>query len=210
MRRVEVKICGLTSRDDAMVALEAGADYIGFVLYKGSPRGIAPGRLAGIVEKLEGEFRTVGVFVNTESIEAEKIARDCNLYAIQLNGDEDHGRFAGLGLRLWRSVRVQTGKIFPDPELWKADRYVADAVAPGLYGGTGMKTDWERVAELAREHNVMLAGGLTPDNVQDAICSVNPAGVDVASGVEKSPGKKDRRKVMEFIRVARICGAGEE
>ena len=200
----DVKICGLTSRDDAMFALESGADYIGFVLYGKSPRGITPGKMADIIERLEGDFKAVGVFVNMDAVEVVKIARDCNLHAVQLHGDEMPADFTGLGLRIWRAVRVDADSVLPRPEEWEADRYVADADVPGEYGGTGRKADWEKVSDLAEKYPVILAGGLTPENVAEAIREVQPLGVDVASGVEKSPGKKDIGKIREFIRAAKI------
>jgi len=200
---VEIKICGLTNRDDAAAALGAGADYLGFVLYAESPRGIRATQLRRILDKA-GEIRNaVGVFVNRPRAEVLKIAEDCGLCAVQIHGDEAAEEFKDMPLPVWRALRLKGGECIPEPSAWPAERYVADASAPGLYGGTGLKTDWTAAAALARSRKVMLAGGLTPENVADAVRTVRPAGVDVAGGVEQLPGRKDRRKIEAFIRAAR-------
>jgi phosphoribosylanthranilate isomerase len=125
------------------------------------------------------------------------------LYAVQIHGDETAGEFRGAGLTVWRAVRLGGGTYRPDPASWPAERYVVDAAVPGQYGGTGRPADWQAASALARRFPVMLAGGLTPRNVADAVRAVRPVGVDVASGVEIEPGRKDRRKVAAFIGAAR-------
>lgn len=202
-RKMDIKICGLTNLADARAALEAGADFLGFVLYPESPRGIAARTLRRIMDRLPGTPRAIGVFVNEAREEVLRVAADCGLYAVQLHGDETARDFAQMLLRIWRAVRLGRGAPRPAPEDWPAERYVVDAAVRGAYGGTGRPADWRRAAVLARAHPVMLAGGLTPANVADAIRQVRPMGVDVASGVEKSPGKKDLRKLKAFIRAAR-------
>ncbi len=202
---VDIKICGLTNLADAKAAWEAGADFLGFVLYAGSPRGISARTLSRIIERLPGKVRCVGVFVNESRDEVLHVARDCGLYAAQLHGDEAARDFARCPLRLWRAVRLERGGPRPVPGRWPAERYVLDAAVPGVYGGTGQKTDWARAAQLARHYSILLAGGLTPANVAEAIRQVRPAGVDVASGVEKAPGKKDVRKLVSFMAAARAA-----
>lgn len=200
---LEIKICGLTDSDDVKYALELGADYIGFVLYQRSPRGIEPLTMAKLLDKVGLPCKAVGVFVNMPRAEVEKIAADCSLYAVQLHGDESAEEFIDMALPVWRAVRLNDGRCFPDVSGWQAERYVVDAAVPGEYGGTGETTDWKAARVLAEKVPVMLAGGLTPGNVADAVKAVAPLGVDVASGVEYAPGLKDHRKMEDFIKGAR-------
>lgn len=203
MSRIEVKICGLNRLDDATAALDLGADYIGFVLYAGSPRYISAMKLARLLDRLPTPMKAVGVFVNESRAVVEKVAADCNLFAVQLNGDERSEEFSRMKIRVWRSIRLRNRAISPSPADWRVDRYVLDSVAPGLYGGTGRMVDWKQASMFAGKHRTMLAGGLTPDNVADAIQAVHPAGVDVASGVERNPRRKDRTRMKAFIENAR-------
>jgi len=203
----DVKICGLTCLDDALAAFEAGADYLGFVLYDKSPRGIADAALRRIVDRLPGGARAIGVFVNHARETVATVAADCGLHAVQLHGDEDAGDFEGFETRLWRAVRCREGRFEPAPESWSAERYVVDAAVAGEYGGTGTAADWTAAARLAGRCPVMLAGGLTELNVADAVRAVAPLGVDTSSGVEREPGRKDARKVASFIRNAKAAAA---
>ena len=200
----EVKICGLTRREDASAALDAGADYLGFVVYPESPRGITPLRMVRILGGLATPCRAVGVFVNAPRGEVEKIAADASLHAVQIHGDEPPGAFADMPLPVWRAVKLggEHGPL-PRPGDWPAERYVVDAAVRGLYGGTGQTADWDRAAAFAAAYPAMLAGGLTPDNVAEAIRAVKPLGVDVASGVEAEPGRKDHVKLRAFLKAAR-------
>jgi phosphoribosylanthranilate isomerase len=200
---VEVKICGLTNRDDALAALEHGADYLGFVLYARSPRSVTPSTLSAIREDLPAECRVVGVFVNHTRQDVERIAGDCGLFAAQIHGDEEAAAFEAMAVTLWRAVRLEDGVWKPTPGQWPAARYVVDATAQGRYGGTGTKADWDAAGLLAAERPVMLAGGLTADNVAEAVQAVHPLGVDVSSGVESAPGRKDHAKMRLFIRAAK-------
>ncbi|MEI6564123.1 MAG: phosphoribosylanthranilate isomerase [bacterium] len=199
-----IKICGLTNLDDARWALEAGADYLGFVLYPKSPRHITFKELSRIVDNLPAHAKPVGVFVNEEPILVKEVAEACRLVAVQLNGNEEPEDYEDFGVSVWRAVRLETGNWMPDIRQWKAERYVMDAASP-TYGGTGLKIDWEAAFEFASRHRAMLAGGLNPASVAEAIRQVRPLGVDVASGVESSHGKKDRRKVADFIENARAA-----
>ena len=200
-----IKICGLTNYDDALAAREAGADYLGFVTYAKSPRAIEAAYLRAICEKLPAGARTAGVFVNAARAEVEKAACDCGLTVVQLHGDESGGEFHELAWPLWRAIRLSGGLCRPLPENWPCDLYVVDAAPDGVYGGAGQTVDWNAAADFARRHAMLLAGGLTPENVSEAICAVRPAGVDVASGVESSPGRKDRAQVRLFIERARAA-----
>ena len=147
---VEIKICGLTGRDDAAAALDMGADYIGFVLFNGSPRCITPIRLRKILDVMTGIYRAVGVFVNTSRAKVEKIAADCGLFAVQLHGNEKPAHFAGTKVSLWRSIRLAEGGIYdPRPEGWQAGMFLIDSVVPGQFGGTGTRADWKEAALFA-------------------------------------------------------------
>lgn len=201
--RPDIKICGLTNLPDARTAWEFGADFLGFVLYAGSPRGISGRALRRIAEGLDVGASLVGVFVNERPEMVARIASDCRLCAVQLHGDERIEDFAELKVPVWRAVRARQGLAVPLPEHWPASRYVVDADAPGEYGGTGRTADWSFAADLAGRFSIMLAGGLTAGNVGEAVRIVRPAGVDVAGGVESEPGKKDYQRLKAFIAAVR-------
>ena len=200
---IEVKICGMTNADDVSAALEFGAEYIGFVFYSKSPRVVTPKQVRAILKVAGARAKAVGVFVNESRDGIEQIVKECGLYAVQLHGDEACTSFEGMAVPVWRAVRFDRGAWRPDPAQWKADRYLVDAAKPGIYGGSGIKADWKSAGRLAHDLPVMLAGGLTPENVADAIRAVQPCGVDVVSGVESAPGRKDREKMRRFIAAAR-------
>lgn len=197
-----VKICGLTNLDDARWALEEGADYLGFVLYSKSPRCVTARQLVAIADGLPETVRMVGVFVNEAPVLVKEIAEACGLAAVQLHGDEDVNDFSGLEVPVWRAIRWKAGEWSPEPTVWKPERFLVDAPSPA-YGGTGAKADWTAAAAFVAGHRAMLAGGLDPDSVGEAILRVKPLGVDVSSGVEMRPGRKDHKKVGAFIRAAR-------
>ena len=208
---IQVKICGLTNLDDAKAALDLGADFLGFVLYEKSPRFVSPSRLQYITDHLASGVRAVGVFVNRSRIEVLKIARDCGLFAVQIHGLESSNEFMNMPLPLWRSVFFGNSGVNPQPSEWKADRYIIDVKAPGKYDGLGLTADWKRAAGFSRKWPSMLAGGLNEWNVIDAVRKVRPLGVDVSSGIEKKPGRKDRKKLELFIHRAKSlsCKKGE-
>ena len=203
---VKVKICGITSYDDASVAVEAGADALGFVFYDKSPRFINPVRAAGIIAKLPPFIQAIGLFVNEETDQVNWTADYCGLDIVQLHGDETPEDCLEVKRRVIKAFRIQ--KIISiDPlekyQDYQVSGYLLDAWSPDAYGGTGRTFNWE-LAQSAKQYGpVILAGGLTPDNVAEAIRVVNPYGVDVSSGVESSLGKKDADKVREFIRAAK-------
>lgn len=205
---VEVKVCGITRLRDAQAALEYGADYLGFIFYADSPRAVSVERAAGIARELPSGTRAVGVFVNERAEEVRRVAAECGLYAVQIHGDERAEEFAGTHARLWRALRVGGGVAEPDPDDWPAARYVVDAHVIGVYGGTGVPADWDAAARLAAQHPVMLAGGLDPGNVVEAVRTVHPVGVDVASGIEAEPGKKNLTRMRSFIERAKSAATG--
>ncbi len=209
---IEIKICGLTNADDARAAVNAGADYLGFVLYDGSPRGITAPDLRKILDELVKPVRAVGVFVNASADRIGEIITLCGLHAVQIHGDEVAEDYAGISVPVWRCLRCGPDGISPDPSKWAAARYVVDAARTASqqeYGGSGRTADWTLARELADVYPVMLAGGLTPGNVSEAVRAVRPKGVDTSSGVEAEVGKKDHRKIVDFIQRART-GANNE
>jgi len=203
---VKVKICGITNYEDAQAAIDAGADALGFVFFDKSPRFINPLKAAGIISKLPPFIQTVGLFVNEETEQVNWTADYCGLDIVQLHGDETPEDCLELKRRVIKAFRIQ--KIVSiDPlekyQDYQVSGYLLDAWSPDAYGGTGRTFNWE-LAEAAKQYGpVILAGGLTPDNVAEAIRVVNPYGVDVSSGVEAELGKKDAEKVQEFIRAAK-------
>jgi len=205
--KVEIKICGMTQEDDVRRADELGVDYVGFVLYPGSPRHVSAAQLVRLVDRVRPACRIIGVFVNETRQTVEKVAADARLFAVQVHGDERPGDFAGMKLPLWRAVRLSGGSASGNEDGWVAERYVLDTAVSGSYGGTGVKGNWVAAAEFSRIHRTMLAGGLQSGNVADAIRTVRPFGVDVASGVESKPGCKDHAEMEKFVRVVRAIEA---
>ena len=197
-----IKICGITRLTDALHAVQQGADALGFVFWPRSPRYITPGRAAEIIAELPGPIEKVGVFVD-ESIESIQAAvARAGLTTVQLHGDEPPAYAAALGLPILRALRVEelAGTAWP-PET----TFLLDAIDPAARGGTGAVVDWAGAAVAARERRVVLAGGLTPENVGEAIARVRPFGVDVSSGVEETPGVKDFGKVTRFLANAKAA-----
>jgi len=190
-----VKICGITNREDAMAAAEAGADAIGFNFYRESPRYISPTGAAMIAEKLPAGVLKVVVFVNETPETIARIALETGLDVAQL-----HGTSEALGLRIWRAVRVKESlKLEIDPETVEA--VLVDTPSEELYGGTGATFDWWKAKGLFPK--IIIAGGLEASNVRLAIAAAQPWGVDACSRIEESPGKKDHEKMRRFIEAAR-------
>ncbi len=213
---MKVKICGIRSYEDAMMAIDAGADLLGFNFYTRSPRYITPGDCMRLVVRLETALRDgiakvmlVGVFVNAEVGNIHAIFRDCHLDMIQLSGDEPPEMLEELGERAFKALRPTSAEALEEavrqyPERHLNPAWLIDSYRPGVYGGTGETGDWALANQLARRSTILLAGGLQAGNVGEAIRQVNPWGVDVASGVESAPGVKDAQKVQEFIRTVRL------
>ena len=204
-----VKICGVTSPADAAMAADAGADMVGLIFYPPSPRYVTPGQAGAIVASLPPELPAVGVFVN-ESLEAiTAIARESGISRVQLHGEESPDLCRRLPWPCIKAFRF-TEKVRPDMmPYYPVHAFLIEGFHGDLYGGGGVKADWHRVATLHGYGLIMLAGGLTPDNVQEAIETVGPYAVDVCSGVEDTPGRKDAAKVRDFVERAKYM-AGEE
>lgn len=194
-----VKICGITSIEDAMVAVECGADAVGLVFAE-SPRKVTLDRAAGIVAALPPFVCPVGVFVDSTPEEVKAAARSVGLHYVQLHGPRVARRaeeFAGLSVIM--VVRVADREDVPGDDEYNGVHLLLDTKSARAAGGTGETFPWEYAAGLSAKRPIILAGGLTPKNVAGAIETVQPWGVDVSSGVEKSPGVKDAEKIREFI-----------
>ena len=205
-----VKICGLTSLDDCLRAIDAGADALGFNFYPKSPRYLSLGKAATIIAKLPPFVSTVSVWVDPSVGQLRESLGACRWSAIQLSGDESDDLAlsfpADLVIRAARlkDKRALSG-VLQKP---RCAAWLVDAAVPGSFGGTGKTARWDLAASLAEQRRVILAGGLTPQNVAQAVRTVRPYGVDTASGVEKAPGRKDGAKMRAFVKEATQAGAG--
>ena len=199
-----IKICGIKTVTDALAALDAGADLIGFNFYPKSPRYIDVGRCRDIMSVMRryGHVKYVGVFVNASVAKVRATMETCGLSLAQLHGDETPEMLSALDGKAFKAFRgvPQSLDGFARPE---APALLVDAALKGAYGGTGVTADWKSAAELAKNYPLLLAGGLTPDNVAEAVRQVSPWGVDVASGVESSPGLKDATRMKAFVHAIR-------
>ncbi|WP_085812892.1 phosphoribosylanthranilate isomerase [Geoanaerobacter pelophilus] len=199
----KVKICGITSLDDALMAVEAGADALGFVFFEKSPRCLGPDAAARIIRELPPFIQVVGLFVNAELDFVNRTADTCGLDLVQLHGEESPAYCGLVRRRVMKAFRVrgpETLAALPD---YKVSAYLLDAYSPVSHGGTGERFDWEHAVAAKEQGRIVLAGGLNPDNVAQAVAKVAPYAVDVSSGVELSPGRKDRDKVRLFIAEAK-------
>ena len=205
---IHIKICGITNIKDAISAIEAGADMLGFNFHPPSPRSISPDVCASITAELKKfPIKLVGVFVNMPAPAIIKILQDCRLDIAQLHGDEkpqDLALIHGRSFKAFRGIpNHETLQSYLKYSNQIDPAFLLDAMATGLYGGSGEQTDWNAAGELAKQSNILLAGGLKPDNVIEAVKLVRPWGVDTASGVEIRPGVKDAFKMREFVLAAR-------
>jgi len=208
MKPCKIKICGITNPIDALQAVDSGADALGFVFYKKSPRHVRPNVVKSIVANLPPFVLPVGIFVNEDAQVVRDIMDVCGLALAQIHGDETADYCESLGRPVIRGIRLRDRSTFLAMAEYKGRArvrgFVLDAFSDNAYGGTGKTSDWALAAEAAQSFSFLLAGGLTPDNVQEAIQKVQPYGVDVSSGVEARPGKKDPAKIQAFIQAAKL------
>lgn len=210
-----IKICGITNLEDALVAAEAGADALGFVFYDKSPRNVSPESAREISRELSGKMERVGVFVNRDEDTLCDLADEAALTAIQMHGDNEDPRVADL-VAARRPLKILVGLSMQRPDAatraktWEqktVHAFLADSSSPLKLGGTGETFDWQTsmpaLETIKSVSRLVLAGGLNPSNVGEAMRITNPWGVDVSSGVESSPGKKDPEKVRAFIQAVR-------
>ncbi|MDE3135611.1 MAG: phosphoribosylanthranilate isomerase [Acidobacteriota bacterium] len=205
-RELRVKICGITSAADARMAVDAGADALGFNFYRPSPRYIEPDAAARIIARLPKRVVKVGVFVDESAPRVREIADAVGLDVVQLHGHERpfRVRHVSQSRPVIKAFRVRPG--FPPARLARypaAAAFLLDGYRPGLQGGTGMRFDWSLAKRAARYGAIILAGGLRPENVVEAISRVRPYAIDICSGVESRPGKKDPAKLRELMRQVR-------
>ena len=206
MARVRVKICGITNWPDARLAVAEGADLLGFNFYAGSPRYVEPAKAKRIVSRLPGKISVVGVFVNESEQTMLEIARAVGLDALQLHGDETPAMVARLkrAFPVIKAIRVKQSLAAGQLQTYKAaTALLLDGFDAHRRGGTGKTFDWEVARRAKRYGRMFLAGGLTPENVGEAIRAARPYAVDVCSGVEARPGKKDPARVKDLMRAAK-------
>jgi phosphoribosylanthranilate isomerase len=210
LRRPRVKICGLTRPEDAALAVDLGADAVGFIFWRRSPRAIDLSRAAAIARGLPSFVTRVGVFVNPSPAEVSAVVDEVGLDVVQLHGDEQLDAFAGVGARLLRALALTSDDAVAQARAVPASvMLLVDAHDPDRRGGTGRSADWARARRLAAERPVVLAGGLTAANVRQAIAEVGPWAVDISSGVESSPGIKDPDRLRQlFAAVGAAQGEG--
>jgi phosphoribosylanthranilate isomerase len=203
-----VKICGITSAADGAAAAEAGADALGLMFYEKSPRHVTMKAAAEIVRQLPPFVIKVGVFVNAPEELVMRAIGECGLNVLQFHGEETPEYCALFPVMTIKAFRVRDAESLTSLTDYKTDAWLLDAYSPEQLGGTGTAFNWDLAVEAQKlGRPIFLAGGLTPENVAEAVRRVRPYAVDVSSGVESAPGKKDAAKVRAFIRAAK--GAGE-
>jgi phosphoribosylanthranilate isomerase len=200
-----IKICGIKTLKDALAAIDAGAGYLGFNFYPKSVRFVEKetcAEITSVLKKKHPHIKLVGVFVNSSVDEVKNILEACSLDLAQLHGDETPEMFAQLAPHVFKAFRGIPSDV-TGYERKDVPALLVDASVKGVYGGSGVTADWSAAAELAKRYPLLLAGGLTPENVADAVRQVNPWGVDVASGVEAGAGEKDSSRMKAFVRAVR-------
>lgn len=202
---VRVKICGITNLADAFAAIEAGADALGFVFYKASPRSITPEKASEIIRKIPPLLSTVGVFVNENPVKIKKIINVTKIDVVQLHGEEPPDMCELISNRIIKAFRVKSLESL-DPLIHyknKVSAFLLDTYTPNIFGGTGQIFNWDIAIDAKQFGQIILAGGLTPDNITSAVKRVRPYAVDVSSGIESEKGKKDHKKMKLFIQKAK-------
>lgn len=199
---MKVKICGITNSEDALAAAEFGADAVGFVFYERSPRFITPEKAGEIVRAMPPFLTAVGVFVNEHPSRMQEIIRVSGVNMVQLHGDEPQ-EMCDMWPRVIKAFRVRDFTALDMLKRYRAAAYLLDAYTEDTLGGTGQIFNWDIAADARQFGKVILAGGLTPENVERAVRVAHPYGVDVSTGVERDKGIKDHRKMKVFIERAR-------
>ncbi len=194
-----VKICGITNLQDALASVEFGADALGFNFYPKSHRYVAPEKVAKILEEVPPGIWKVGVFVNEPEQNVKDLSAALDLDFLQFHGDETPSYCEQFSTPYWKAFRLKDEKTLELMKKYKCEYYLVDTFIAQSYGGTGVTGNWDLAREAKKAGKIILAGGLTPENVAVAIRTVGPDGVDVASGVEEKPGRKDAAKIERFI-----------
>jgi len=198
----KLKICGLTRRGDVEAAVKAGAKYLGFIFYDKSPRHVTPEQVKEISRNLPEDVKKVGVFVNASVEDIQQIVEFCGLDVVQLHGDESPEFALQLkGVKVWKALSLRNASDMNYAENYPADAVLVAAMSSEQRGGTGQVCDWSLAAELSSMRPVILAGGINPSNIVEAIEQVKPVIIDVNSGVESAPGIKDKNKIEDIKKV---------
>lgn len=200
---VYVKICGITEEQDALACVAAGADAIGLNFFPGSPRCVSAEQAKRIVAPVAGKLHVVGVFVDASVEQVTQLRAELGLDCVQFHGNEPPEVLEAFLPHAYRALRVRDEGVLAEAARFGGDHVLLDAYVPGVLGGSGARFDWSIAAALALTRKVTLAGGLTPDNVREAVQAVRPYAVDVASGVESKPGRKDPERVRLFVERAK-------
>ncbi|MDN3515836.1 MAG: phosphoribosylanthranilate isomerase [Candidatus Brocadia sp.] len=201
---MRVKICGITNRDDALAAVALGADALGFVFAK-SPRQVIKEQARDIIEQLPPFVSPVGVFVDERVDTIKEVCNFCHVHTVQLHGNEDPKYVNDLkGYKIIKAFRIKEEDDLKLLTNYKPHAFLLDSYVKGAMGGTGVSFNWEIASRAHKYGDIILSGGLTPENVKEAIRMVKPYAVDVSSGVEASPGKKDKALMKRFIMNAKI------
>lgn len=206
-----VKICGITNLDDAAAAAGYGADAIGFIFWERSPRYINEKAASRILKETAPFITAVGVFVNETTDKIRAVIKETGINCVQLHGDEPPESCEDLaadGVKVIKAFRVREKKDIQGLIAYPASAYLLDTYREGMMGGTGETFNWDIAVEAKKSGTIILSGGLTPENVSEAVKRVGPYAVDVSSGVEISPGRKDPDKVRRFIKEAKKASGG--
>jgi phosphoribosylanthranilate isomerase len=197
---VRIKICGITNEEDALAAAQLGADALGFI-FAPSPRQVMAERAREIIETLPPMIQTVGVFVDADPEKVNHTATYCHLDLLQFHGDETPEYCSGFGRRVIKAIRLRSRKDLQSLSEYSSavDALLLDTYVPNQRGGTGTTFDWNLALIAKKEGRIILAGGLNPDNVADAVSRIRPYAVDASSGLERSEGVKDHAKLAKFI-----------
>ncbi|TKJ48165.1 N-(5'-phosphoribosyl)anthranilate isomerase [Candidatus Aerophobetes bacterium Ae_b3a] len=202
---IKIKICGITNKEDAGWAVDLKVDALGFI-FADSPRRVKPEIVQEIIKLLPPFISSVGVFVNEDREKVEEITESCGLTTLQFHGQESPSYCEGFKQKIVKAFRIKDKSVLKKAAQYqgKIDAYLLDAYSPFAYGGTGKTFDWHIAKEIKKFGlPIILSGGLNPENIREAISEVEPYGVDVSSGVEERPGKKNLKKLKNFVRIVR-------
>ena len=197
--KLKVKICGITNKEDSLLSEKLGADAIGFIFYKRSKRYVSPETAAEIIKTLSPFILKVGVFVNEGSMEINNISSQIKLNIVQLHGDEKPEAISEIDFPVIKSFRINEEFDFQILEKYKDASYLFDSNSKEEFGGTGKKFNWDKIPKELNG-NFILAGGISTGNIEEIFNKVKPKAIDVSSSLEKSPGKKDYKKMEEFFK----------